>query len=198
MRWRRIMGGCALFAWLAVLPPSGSADLLAAQGGALLQGMLRDPLAILSDRSPGPRGSGALIQSKPHHALAQAPFQPSERVLSEVRDRPANPIAANLDNLPERAMELVSPGSPAGSIPPGSLLPIPAPPGTGLPGSSGGILPPPTGGGGGGTVPPGPPPPPPIVTPVPEPATWLMMIAGVALIGLQLRRRGGAKPVTAA
>lgn len=191
------MGGCALFAWLAVLPPSGSADLLAEQGGALMQGLLRDPLAILSDRSPGARQPGVLVQSKPHMAI-----QPSERVLSPVRERPASPIPANLDNLDDRAKEVINPGSPLAAGGPGSSIPAPFDPPAGSPGFSGGIIPPGTGGGGsnggGGNPPPPGPPPPPIVTPVPEPATWIMMIVGVGLIGIQLRRRGGARPATAA
>jgi uncharacterized membrane protein YgcG len=178
MNLRRVFGGCVLFAWLAVLPPSGSAGLLAAQGGAVLREMLRDPLAILSDRSPGERQGGALAQSKQHLATG-----PTERVLSPVLERPATPIPVNLDNLPARAQEVIDPGSRTN----------PGVPGGGNGGGSGG------GGGGGGSGgggPPGPnppgPPTPPVVTPVPEPTTWLMMIAGVALLGLQLRRRSAA------
>ncbi|NBW77178.1 MAG: PEP-CTERM sorting domain-containing protein, partial [Sphingomonadaceae bacterium] len=37
-----------------------------------------------------------------------------------------------------------------------------------------------------------------VVTPVPEPATWIMMIAGIGLIGLQLRRRRTVGAVAAA
>ena len=99
-------------------------------------------------------------------------------------------IAANLDSLPNRVMEVINPA--ASPIPgigmPGNGTSTALPPGT--PGSSGGLLPPPGGGGGGGTLPPGPPiPPPPVISAVPEPATWIMMIAGVGMIGWQLRRR---------
>lgn len=183
-----------MFAWLAVLPPSGSGDLLAAQGGALLQEMLRDPLAILSDRSPGERGLGALVQSKPHQAGAGGP---SERVLSPVLDRPANPIPVNLDNLPARALEVVDPGTSGIPGAPGNSIAAPPLPIPGLPGSSGGAIPP-NAGNGGGISPPGPPPAPPpqVITPVPEPATWVMMIVGVALIGQQLRRRQAARSAT--
>jgi hypothetical protein len=190
MNLRRVFGGCVLFAWLAVLPPSGSAGLLAAQGGAMLREVLRDPLAILFDRSPGERQGGALAQSKQHLATG-----PTERVLSPVLERPATPIPINLDNLPTRAQEVIDPASRTNPGAPGGG--IPAPPGGGGigggVGGGGGIG---DGGGGGGGGPPGPnppgPPTPPVVTPVPEPATWLMMIAGVALLGLQLRRRPGA------
>lgn len=192
MRWRRITAGCSLFAALAVLPPSGSADLLAQQGGAVLREVMRDPLAILSDRSPGKRLAGALVQSKPHLATG-----PTERVLSPVLERPAA-IPADLDNLAQRAQELVDPGLVRDPAAPGSNI-APPTPGSALPGDPGGPVPPLPGGGGGG--PPTPPEPtptptptsPPIVTPVPEPATWVMMIAGIGLIGMQLRRRRTAE-----
>lgn len=160
----------------------------------MLQGILRDPLAILSDRSPGERSGAALVQSKPHMQVG-----PTERVLSPVLDRPAPYIPADLDNLPERAMEVVNPGQALapGAPPVGGNPPLPIP---GVPG--GAIIPPPPGGGGGGgggnpPPPPGPPPPPPVVTPVPEPATWIMMIVGVGMIGWQLRRRRSAGLVAA-
>lgn len=188
-----------MFAWLALLPPSGSAGVLAAQGGAMLREALRDPASIFSGRSPGQRGAGALVQSKPHMAAA-----PSERVLSPVLERPGTPIPANLDDLPNKVMDVVAPGAvPVPGTPGANIaappLPLPLP---GVPGSSGGVIPPGGGGGGGGgssgggITPPGPPPPP-VVTPVPEPATWVMMIAGVGLIGLQLRRRRAAGPARA-
>lgn len=197
MNWRRIILGCALFAWLAVLPPSGSGDLLAAQGGAMLRTALNNPLAIFSDRSPGERAAGALVQSKPYLANG-----PTERVLSPVLERPVAPIPANLDNLPNQVMDVIAPGSAANPGTPGGNIAPPPFPIPGPPGSSGGLIPPPPGGGGssgGGTppIPPGPPPPP-VVTPVPEPATWIMMIAGIGLIGLQLRRRRTVGAVAAA
>lgn len=178
-----------MFAWLAVLPPSGSANLLAAQGGAVLREALRDPASIFSGRSPGERGPGALTSSKPHLAT----WQPSERVLSPVLERPgmAGPPAPG--SLPEQVAAALGPGgTPAAGGPGGGIAPVPLPL-PGVPGSSGGLIPPGGGGSGGGGSGGGgggnPPPPPPVVTPVPEPATWIMMIAGVALIGLQLRRR---------
>jgi hypothetical protein len=191
---RRILLGTALFAWMAMLPPSGATGLLAAQGAAALGEALQEPLAILADRAPGARGLGALLQSKTAYGSG-----PSERVLSPVLDRPASPIPADLANLPNRVMDVIEPGSaPAGALPatPGSGgIPLPIPP---LPGGSGGAIPPGTGtppgtGDPSGPQPPAPPvpppPSPPVVSDVPEPSTWLMMIVGVGLIGLQLRRR---------
>ena len=185
MKRCKIMGCCLLLGVLALPLPGGSASGLAAQGATMLAAALSDPMAVFAGRSPGERGNAQLVQSKPMAAL-----MPSERVLSPVRDRPAPPIAANLDSLPNRVMEVINPA--ASPIPgigmPGNGTSTALPPGT--PGSSGGLLPPPGGGGGGGTLPPGPPiPPPPVISAVPEPATWIMMIAGVGMIGWQLRRR---------
>jgi len=193
---RRIIYGCAVFAWLAVLPPSGAAGVLAEQGGAALREIVRDPASIFSNRSPGGRAPGALTQSKPH----MKPWEPTERVLSPVLDRPGTAGPADAGGLPEQVADAVGPAA-AGGTPGagGAPVPLPIP---GLPGSSGGLIPPGGGSSGGGSSGggssgggsssggnPPPPPPPPVVSPVPEPATWVMMIVGVGMIGWQLRRR---------
>ncbi len=175
MKWRRITGG-----------------LLAAQGGAYLQGLLRDPLEILADRSPGARASGALVQSKPHLG-----WQPSERVLSPVRDRNPGAIPVDLGRLADRAAEVIAPAGPLAAGRPGTGAPVPTVPPTVWAGLPGGAIPPAPGGGGGAVLPPVPPPPPvaaPVAASVPEPATWILMMAGIGLIGLQLRRRHAAGP----
>jgi hypothetical protein len=150
---------------------------------------LKDPLALLQDRSPGAR-MGALLQTK--HKLAQvspreqeqAPAPsgvvPHERVLSETRTRPPVP----------------------GSVPgPDQVLPVQNMPGLVTPQGTppGGIVPfgplPPSGGGGGGPpptvieTPPVTPPTTPPISGVPEPSTWAMMIAGVFFLGSALRRK---------
>lgn len=190
MKWRRITGGLVAAGMLASLGPGSSGVLLAAQGGALLQGLLRDPLEILADRSPGARGSGALVQSKPHQG-----WQPSERVLSPVRDRNPGAIPVDLDNLAGRAAEVIAPTVPLAAGTPAAGMPGPALPPAAWAGLPGAAIPPAPGGGGGAVLPPAPPPPP-VAAPVPEPATWILMIAGIGLIGLQLRRRHAAGPRT--
>jgi hypothetical protein len=187
-----------VFAWLAVLPPSGAAGVLAEQGGAALREIVRDPTSIFSSRSPGARAPGALTQSKPH----MKPWEPTERVLSPVLDRPGAAGPADAGGLPEQVASAVGPAAVGGTPGAGGTpVPLPIP---GLPGSSGGLIPPGGGSSGGGSGGgssgggssggssggnPPPPPPPPVVSPVPEPATWVMMIVGVGMIGWQLRRR---------
>lgn len=190
MKWRRMTGGLVAAGMLASLLPGGSGGLLAAQGGAYLQGLLRDPLEILADRSPGARAAGALVQSKPRPG-----WQPSERVLSPVRDRNPGAIPVDLGRLADRAAEVIAPAGPLAAGTLGSGAPVPAVPPTAWAGLPGGAIPPTPGGGGvGGAVLPPVPPPPPVAAPVPEPATWILMMAGIGLIGLQLRRRHAAGP----
>jgi hypothetical protein len=72
------------------------------------------------------------------------------------------------------------PSSGSGGLPgtgEGGSNPPPGPPSAGGPGTAA----PPVGGGGSA--------PPPVVSAVPEPGTWLLLISGVALVGVQLRRR---------
>lgn len=166
----------------------------------MVSAVLADPLSILTSRSPGGRGAGALMSTKPLLSTlpngtggidtAGAPVVPTERVLPTVRDRPAagfepivpaGPGAGGLGGL----------GGPSGGIEPGGngFVPFPGDGGGGGIFPGGGTVP--SGGGGGGTVPggDGTPPPPPPVSPIPEPASWVMMILGVFAIGAMLRRR---------
>lgn len=172
--------------------------------------VLKDPLSLFAERSPGGRAEGALLPSKP----------PKERVLSTVRERdPTGTLPGVDDPVVAGVPEAAGPGGPVpeervlsgerGGLPggggapggsgapggfspfggaPGGLIPenfTTAPPGTpgdpGVPGEPGnpGI--------------PGTPPPglldPPGVSPVPEPATWAMMLLGFFAIGAAMRRR---------
>lgn len=208
-----VAGFVALFFVAAVQqgdPASGKASI------TTLVAVLKDPLSLFAERSPGGRAEGALLPTKP----------PKERVLSTVRERdPAGTLPGVDDPVVAGVPEAAGPGGPApeervlsgerGGLPGGGGG---APGGFGGPGGfapfggQGGLIPegPPTVLGAGpppgvpGTdtpggdpnpnpgIPPGPPPgllDPPGVSPVPEPATWAMMLLGFFAIGAALRRR---------
>jgi hypothetical protein len=159
---------------------------------------LADPLSLFAARSPGERGAGALLSTKPG-------LGPAERVLSEVRDR--DPAAGDAppaaDPLTPADVAALSDGIPgAGGLPGGTggaggapafASPFFAPfaPGGGDPGDPGLVGSPPPGG------PPGiiPPPPGGGISAVPEPATWAMMILGFFGAGAALRRRTRNKAI---
>jgi hypothetical protein len=138
---------------------------------------LADPLSLFADRSPGGRGAGPLLSTKPPH----------ERVLSEVRDRePPVEVPPAADN-------------PVFGVPPEGPATSGAPPGDdsltedsfGGPGSSTSYFNPaqpeflpfsqgpaaPSGPGPGTGI-----------TAVPEPATWAMLILGFFAVGAAMRR----------
>ena len=181
-----------------------------------LLAVLKDPLTLFAERSPGGRAEGALLPTKP----------PRERVLSTVRERdPSGTLPGVDDPVVAGVPEAAGPGGPApeervlsgereglpgggGGAPgsfggpgfapgPGGLIPedfATAPPGGGTPGNPG--IPGDPGDPGVGPGDPGIPgaPPPGIFdpgggAPVPEPATWAMLILGFFAIGAALRRR---------
>ncbi|MFN3514933.1 MAG: hypothetical protein ACK41C_17940 [Phenylobacterium sp.] len=146
------------------------------ESGAPLTAMLRDPLALLAMRSPGERGPGALLNSKPPRAKAEP--APVERVLSTVRERPAaiEPLEAAapvIEPLPA-VFDILPPGA--------EFVPVDALNDEGSPGWRSPWWSPGPSGGGGGVLTPSPP------SPVPEPDVWLMMILGVFGVGALLRR----------
>lgn len=167
--------------------------------------VMRDPMAILEGRSPGSRGGGG-VQTK----VALAPTSvgaPSERVLSSERPQPGGVLPPMPDaQLGQLIDDLIGPTVPGGGSAPTVDLPNP-----GFGGSSsssgGGFAPPPVifgssggssgGGSSGGSSSGGEPPTPPIgptpnPTPpisVPEPGTWLLLIVGIGMVGVSLRRR---------
>jgi hypothetical protein len=165
---------------------------------------LRDPMSILGDRSPGARGGGSLADGKlgavklanigADPVGATTPGGPTQRVLSGARpsSQPiitgaSGPAPGLVGSVPT---SFANPGGgvAGGAIPGGGVVPG-TPPG----GGGGGIFfPPGTGGGGGGG---GVVPNPPTIVPVPEPATWAMMILGFGMIGAMMRRR--ARPSAA-
>ena len=166
------------------------------ENGGVMASAWRDPLTVLSERSPGARGAGALYSTKPksEHVRTALAGVPTERVLGLPRVRPelpgilppeATPLALGPDAIPMAAGLLPSsltdgpgvqpfpdffPPSPSLGGPiivtPGLEPEVPVTPN-----------PPPT--------PPGPPPP----SPVPEPTTWLLNILGVFAIGGVMRYR---------
>lgn len=155
------------------------------RGGGLLA-MLADPSTLFAERSPGERGAGPLLSTKPD-------FGPHERVLASERERdPAigDPPAA------DDPVFGISPNTlPAGGDPGDGALPGDPDGGGGSPFFS------PAGGNFGGPqfLPRGAPLVPPVVTNpgipgVPEPATWAMMILGFFGVGTAIRRRARARP----
>jgi hypothetical protein len=155
---------------------------------------VRDPGSIFAERSPGARGLGLLLQSKPDR-VAQAsrpPLEgPEERVLAGQRERPPEtelaqggpPFVLNQPPGPE----LGGPPTP----PPGPNFPAPVAGGGPLaPPLLNGPLTPPNS----QSTPPGTPPLPP--TPVPEPDTWMLMILAIFGVGAALRWKRAAQRVT--
>lgn len=165
-------------------------------GGKAIAAALADPLSVFAARSPGGRAPGALTQTKPSRTKgAQRPVElaevfPSERVLSNIRTRQPDEFAPA--DLPD-ALFVGPLAGPAGGAVPGidAITPI-VPTGTGgvpifTPGGIGPIVP--GGGGGGGTGETPTEPTTPVTPSVPEPTTWLMMIAGFFAVGSALRAR---------
>ncbi|MGD9811366.1 MAG: PEP-CTERM sorting domain-containing protein [Sphingobium sp.] len=178
-------------------------------GMAAVAAILRDPASIFADRSPGARADGALFQTK--NRVASNAVGPRERVLSAGRERPADfvpeaPAAESplgdaassprfIDTTPGPAPFFAGPTftppmperQTGGGPPPGGGTP---PGGGGTPPGGGGTPP-----GGGGTPPVDPPTSPPTTPPevppvgvVPEPATWIMLMAGFFGLGAIMRR----------
>lgn len=147
---------------------------------------LADPLSLFAERSPGGRGAGPLLSTKPPH----------ERVLSEVRDRDPDPgIAPGIDPVFGLAPDGLAPGGGAPGGDPGGAPPVDG----GLPGGDpfGGA---PSSGPFGfnpgqpeflpfSPGPSGPSGPGPGIGAVPEPATWAMLILGFFAVGAAMRRR---------
>lgn len=195
----------ALWAVPLVLVPAGSLASGADAGGRAIAAAIADPMSIFAARSPGKRAAGALTQTKSRASAGPAGARPTERVLAGVRSRPAAApaipaLVGPIDGIVPGASPFVLPvnagGGALGPIGPSGPVPVfggvggtPIVFGGGGPGGGGG-----SGGGGGGggtgTTPGTPVVPVPIVpdlSAVPEPAAWLMMIAGFMSIGTVLR-----------
>lgn len=151
-------------------------------------------VALLDQRSPGERTKGELARDKQRFAA-----RPQQRALGKVRPAlPAPFVKALTTPVPDAVQEAVPVAGLTGPLVPDlplgpSLVSAPLVlVGGGGPGGGGGGP-----GGGGGGPGPGPGPGievPPVVTPVPEPATWLTMILGFYILARALRRQ---RPVIA-
>ena len=194
---------------IVVLCAAGTAVIVTpARDLRMIGSALADPLSVLSDRSPGARGAGALTQTKPANSGSSlTSSEPgdgghgaTERVLANVRARPpavgipassALPGTETLSSLGSPAAAAATPGEggvpfasggPGGVPALGGFTPTSTGGGGGGPGGGG------PGGGGessGGTSSGG------VVTPpgVPEPATWIALMLGFFAIGGALRYR---------
>jgi len=177
---------------------SHAAEMASAVSDAIL-----DPGSIFAARSPGARGFGLLLQTK-HDRIAPAAYVPppglegpAERVLAGIRERPPEtdlfappPPGPLVQTLPQFAMGGPPPppgggfSGPSPVLPPGGggFLPLAGPPGDTSPG---------------GGTPPGDTPPGGFLSPVPEPAAWMLMILAVFGLGSALRWKRSKRPEAA-
>ena len=197
-RLRALAAALSLFAFLSAEAFGVDAVFMEGRGMSALAAAARDPMSLLDKRSPGARGAGALLQTKPGKRpplLAdrerRTPPPPADTPTGEGLPPPA-PVFALRETLAP------PPGQPAVDIPltlapptPGTEGPPPGAPNVGGPG--GGIVPldfPGGGGGGPGT--------PLVVVPdtpgIPEPSVWATLIVGFFAVGavMRARRRGPA------
>lgn len=192
-----VLGGGLALVLVAVL----CSIMLRGENAQAVVSTLRNPMSVFAARSPGVRLGGALYQTKPRVAAAPRKRDrpvgvvPHERVLSNVRSRPAPPAAAFADAPPIALLggpglmndmpiggSLVG-GSPAFDVPPFGFGDTPGftvgpgnPPGNETPGGGGGPGPGTGPGQGPGSA-------------VPEIGTWLMIIVGLGVIGQAFRRQ---------
>lgn len=159
--------------------------------GIILPRVLRNPLSLFGQRSPGARLLGALIQTKPDLA-PRLPRQPIERVLPKIRSHGTPPLRTfDIPQPPYEDLIDFPPESPT-QVPFTVVVPFDVGTGKNFPPPD--ILAP--------DIPrldllPAAPAAPTDSTPtVPEPASWVMMIAGFFGIGAVMRRdRSKAHPV---
>ena len=159
--------------------------MLGSGSTAAIAEVLRDPLSLIAERSPGARADGSLLAAKRGKGV-----KPVELVMSTSRERAPSvseaPAPASVpDSLAIPAEPLVTAGVPVDAAPGDAILgpPQELPPGVGNPGFLVPI----------GSVPgdSGTPgcctPPPDTVPAVPEPETWVMLILGFFMVGAALR-----------
>lgn len=151
--------------------------------------LLRDPSSLLAARSPGERGEGAMYSTKGARKVASG----TPGTGSPKDAPPANAVGGGTPGLPSNPSAFGA--IPTDSVPDGFVTPVGGPGGPVIgtdstPGTAP-LAPVP------GVPLPGPnvsPPTPPVVTPVPEPGTWAMLIIGFFMTGMAIRRakRAGA------
>jgi hypothetical protein len=175
------------------------AALPSASDGRSVSEVLRDPLSLFEQRSPGGRAAGVLVQTKPQRKPLFIPVS-SHPVPSGLKTRGRRDAsAANLIAPPAILPETLDfagvevPNEAAFGLPPDSMAGFFGDGGLGVDRVISGSI-------GGGGLPAAPPPTgdvPPTqdlspISPVPEPQTWMMMLCGFFLLGRELRkgRRG--------
>jgi len=166
--------------------PTGYLAIRAANGSVSAQTLLSDPMSIFSERSPGARGA-VTFNKKP----AYARVSPSTTAFEEFSPENGNPPYEGFLSSPSSVISEPPLDLPPlfGELPLGELPQLTGGlPGPGFPGGPIGTIIPPLGIGAPPTPPgPGPDPGPGPGPSVPEPGTWLMLIAGFLAIGSALR-----------
>jgi hypothetical protein len=141
---------------------------------------------LLEQRSPGQRTEAQLTKTKRKHVALAKTRPPVRKPVAPTIASPLTPMEVQLASIVLPPPELIP--APVGQVaiaPPPTLGASVSPPGGG-----GSIVTPPGGGGGPPATIPTPQPHEPVIVtpPVPEPATWAMMLLGFGLIGWQIRR----------
>ncbi len=186
MKLKKITGRLWLLAAVSLaLAPAAYIGTTAAIGSAAMQALAADPMSLFSTRSPGPRGEGNLLQTKgariqpkPEDFLGMGPGMgipgPDDILLA---DEPGAPEVLGFAPSDFTSVPLGDAPQIPASVPFGASILRPG----GFASEFGAPLqiaqigvPP---------INPGPP------SVVPEPGTWLMMIAGFFGIGSALRAR---------
>ncbi|MBO9580376.1 MAG: hypothetical protein J7498_05745 [Sphingobium sp.] len=172
--------------------------LMSNQQRSAIAQVLRDPMSVLAARSPGERGSAALRQTKFKHAA------PMPAAFEKLLDKEPSGAPAGAASPTSEVLGVENePPAQAGNFVPGTHEGLPDATPTVARGGGGffqivpGVGPILGGGGGGGggnectdkikCETPGKEPDPPILVSVPEPGTWLMIIAGFFSLGAFLR-----------
>ena len=176
-RSRRILGGAAALAF-ALASALGVASFTGTDLAGAAAPRAQSLMELLDKRSPGQRTEGQLTKTKSHQRMladrlpAPAVHAPVE--LAQMLAPPPGLVPVNV-GVPPAELEFLAPPQPPGAI-------FFSPPGGGPPRGGG-----PPGGCCGPGTPPGSPKTP--ATPaLPEPDTWMTMLAGFGLIGWVLRR----------